>query len=284
LRGLQSAIETRVDDRAPSLDQAGRRIAWVADRGDRRIVYWRDLPNGRDNWLQLEPRLIDDPVLSPEGQRVIVRAFEPARQALWLADLRTGRARKVLADAGPPLEWSRDGRFVFYEPAGTPRATVARLDLMTGRAQVVLEHPEHGVRGVRVSPDAAWVAFHVEIAPGRRQIYLASNSGPVAVEEWRPVTPGLDLDFNPAWTADGKRILFLSNRDGHLCLWAQPVDLSRGEPVEDSFAVEHLHAAGRSIRLRAGVPYRTLGPVARRNQVYLSVEQWRSNIWSLRVP
>jgi hypothetical protein len=173
---------------------------------------------------------------------------------------------------------------LLFEPAGTARAVVSRLDLYTRRAQVVLEHAEYGLRGARVSPDGAWIAFQAEISPGRRQIYLAANAGvPQPTEEWRPVTTGLDMDFNPAWSADGKRLLFLSNRDGHWCLWAQPLDPRAGTMMEDAFPIQHFHEAGASLGPRPELSYRTLGPVVRRNSVYLAVERARANVWSMRL-
>lgn len=280
----EPVADAPVDEYGASLDQNETRMAWVADRGDRRVLYWRNLPDGRQNQVALPARLIDDPVLTANGARVAVRALEPTRQSIWMADLPRGKAERIFADGGPPLEWSRDGRFLLFEPAGTPRATVARLDIYTRRAQVVLAHAEYGVRGARVSPDGMWIAFHVEIAPGRRQIFLAANQGSlVPPEEWRPITTGLDLDFNPAWSADGRRILFLSNRDGFVCLWAQPVDAKLGTVVEDAFPLTHFHTAINSLRPRAGLHHRVRGPVARKKNIYLAVDQIRTNIWSLQL-
>ena len=283
-QAAEPMTEAPVDEYGISVDQDEKRMAWVADRGDRRVLYWRDLPNGRHNQLTLPARLIDDPLLTANGKRFAVRALEPTRQSIWIGDLPRGKAERVLADGGPPLDWSRDGRYLLFEPAGRVRAVVSRLDLYTRRAQVVLEHPEYGIRGARISPDGMWIAFHTEIAPGRRQIYVAANQGNlVPPEEWRPITTGLDLDFNPAWSADGRRILFLSSRDGFVCLWAQPVDPKKGDVVEDAFPVQHFHAARESLRFRAGLPYRVRGPVARRRNVYLSVDQAASNVWSLQM-
>jgi len=94
------------------------------------------------------------------------------------------------------------------------------------------------VGGFSLSPDGKWIAYaistpDVEENRSRSAIWLVSSSGGDA----RKLTSGEKRDSDPRFSPDGKKLAFLSNRDGSSQIYL--ADLSGGEPVKaTSFPTE----------------------------------------------
>lgn len=88
----------------------GKRIAYSLER----TLVIRALDGSRESVFPspVAGRLLRTPAVSPDGRLVV---FQVHRNGGWLLDLRTGRMRKVLADASAEeFTWSPDGRRVAY--------------------------------------------------------------------------------------------------------------------------------------------------------------------------
>ncbi len=86
--------------------------------------------------------------------------------------------------------------------------------------------------GAQVSPDGESVVFTItrysmEANRGVTNIYTVPVKGGEPVE----LTTNATNDFSPRWTADGKRIGFLSSRDGSTQLWEMSPDGSNTRQV-----------------------------------------------------
>jgi hypothetical protein len=64
---------------------------------------------------------------------------------------------------------------------------------------------------------------------------------PVGQSEWVAVTNGTYADDNPQFSPDGNTLYFTSERDGHLCVWAQRLDDRTKHPSGAPFVVQHFH-------------------------------------------
>ena len=95
-----------------------------------------------------------------------------------------------------------------------------------------------------LSPDQNWVAIiH------RNKLFLAPIHNSVAGpdDQWVQVTDGSDSVNTARWSPDGNLIYFVSNRDGHRCIWAQPLSPGTRRPEGQPGAVCHLHPPGPSL-------------------------------------
>jgi dipeptidyl aminopeptidase/acylaminoacyl peptidase len=80
----------------------------------------------------------------------------------------------------------------------------------------------------QISPDGRWIAFTVtdpDVAANksRTQIYLVAAEG----GEPRALTSGEQSSEQPRWSPDGKRLAFISARDGTAQVWT--IDVASGE-------------------------------------------------------
>jgi tricorn protease len=86
--------------------------------------------------------------------------------------------------------------------------------------------PPHlfGVRSLAISPDGSKLAFYYQ-----GDIWVGSTNGGKA----EPITTNVDLDDNPVWSPDSKRIAFSSNRNGNNDIYV--VNADGGAPKRLTF-------------------------------------------------
>jgi dipeptidyl aminopeptidase/acylaminoacyl peptidase len=87
------------------------------------------------------------------------------------------------------------------------------------------------VSGLALSPDGKWIAVAVataDVAGNRMRsaIWLGAASG----GDFRPMTSGAYRDTEPRFSPDGRRLAFLSNREGGSQVWT--LDLGGGDAVK----------------------------------------------------
>ena len=192
----------------PTLSPDGRSLA--VPRMDKEAVassiWMMDLERGALTRLSSQPVVASTPLWSPDGRRVVFSAFPTGE--IFVRDIRRAENETLLFKAPdfiPLDDWSRDGRYLFYEVVDWPtfHIDVWVRDLKTGTSRPVLQD-RFTQLGARLSPDGRWLAHESEES-GTREIVV--RSFPEATERRQVSIRG---GTQPRWRSDGKELFYVA--------------------------------------------------------------------------
>jgi Tol biopolymer transport system component len=163
-------------------------------------------------------------VASRDGQRVAYAWFNDA----GFYDLRVtsmaGGAARVLyrnPEAGfvQPTSWTPDDRQIltlFFRADNISQ--IALVDAESGAVRVLKSLNWVYPKRMEISPDGKWIVYDSfgGDKPGPRDIYLLAIDGSRETK----LVEGPGDDLFPAWSPDGKEIVFASDRAGTMDVWA----------------------------------------------------------------
>src|SRR5262245_7279703 len=189
--------------------------------------------------LTTDPANDFGPVWSPDGRQIAFLRESEKEFAIYTVPALGGAERKLLSlgpkanwgNSGPgALDWSPDGKYIacVEKRSAQQPPNIFLFSPETGDKHTLTSPaaPDQGDLFPAFSPDSQTVAFVREgSAYPSYDIYLVSVRG----GEPRRLTFDHEHRFRPAWTADGREIIFPSRRDGNnFNLWRIPV--SGGTP------------------------------------------------------
>lgn len=220
-------------DHAPAYSPAGSEIAYVSDRDEQLGVYTRDT-NGVERLVAESAGDAYAPSWSPDGRRIVYNVLAGDRTSSRL--MLDGRALTEGEDVFPfraqwlsatELLYTADGKIKRRRLDGggaetveftaalsfeRPAYTRMRPDLASTAPQ-----PAKGIVAPRVSPDGEQIAF---AALG--DLWLLDIGG-----EPRRLTDDPYMERDPAWSRDGVKLAYATDRAGTMDLWIR--DLRTGE-------------------------------------------------------
>jgi len=149
----------------------------------------------------------DGPVRSSYERFVLlvlgVAAFGGAVVGVWWLWTQSGVGSSV-RDSAP--NWAPDGRVIFASDQNGQSDLVLADRVGGNRTQLTNHAGDEG--GPTYSPDGKWLAFWGSWN-GNSEIYVRR----VGTETDIPLTNSQAIDRAPAWSRDGRQIVFMSNRD-----------------------------------------------------------------------
>ena len=268
----------------PALSPVGDLIAYTAGFGsDFRLVV-RQVASRETRTIAVPPSSqVMQPRWSPDGRSLLYITLE----GVFVSQLAGGDPRRVAAAAdvaGTYSTYMPEGNWITaaaWSPSGDDILVahgggfyVVGIDTGTRRHLVTVRDEFHWCEW---SPDGRWIACtlgnpHVglrqqfgNLAPSAVVIVPAAGGTPIEI------APRTAMNQSPVWSADSRRLYFVSNRQG-------PSDIYGVAIGEDG------HARGDVVRLSTGLGAYSIALSPDRTRLAYSALATRANLWTLPIP
>jgi Periplasmic component of the Tol biopolymer transport system len=245
--GLQRVTDDHALNRTPAVGAGATRMIYISDKTGAADLWANNLKTGA-SWAASSFHIVGHrPVLSPDEARAAYRTNVDGQCVVVLEDLDQGSRRNLNSGCFDVWDWSPDGASLLIYDLSEAAVSAQLWRIDSGQRQPLLSRPGFSLFDAGFSPDGKWIAFSAGRTIGSSEVFIAPFRGAAIKEsEWIPISRG--GGSLTAWSPDGGTLYYHSQRDGFHCIWAQPLDRAK-RPVEDPYAVQHLHAVSLGMYL-----------------------------------
>jgi Tol biopolymer transport system component/DNA-binding winged helix-turn-helix (wHTH) protein len=229
----------RGNELRPSFSPDGNQIAfaWDGEKEDNQDIYVKQLGNESLRRLTTNPAADAKPCWSPDGRYIAFARELPEGVELYVIPSLGGAERRIMQPSSSAMidryqiSWSPDSAWLAVSDQGS----IFLVARDTGAKRKLTAPPAipNGDGYPAISPDGKTVAFFRNY-----DLYLVPTAG----GEPKLLVSNTTRSKSPAWTPDGREILFLSTRsdDSSLSLWRVPA--TGGTPEQVVAAGQNLHS------------------------------------------
>jgi len=220
----------------PALSPDGREVAFVSG-GD---VWTVSASGGEARLLVSGPANESHPVFSPDGLSLAFVSTRTGSGDIYRLDVASGEQRRLTFDDGPESldAWSADGKWIYFSSSTGDVAgmnDVYRVAAEGGTPMAVTADRYVSEYFAAPSPDGRAVAFTARgISFGQWWRRGRSHIDEAEIWIWREGTEGGNPSYEqvtergakqmwPMWSADGRTLFYVSDRNGHQNVWTHPL-------------------------------------------------------------
>jgi Tol biopolymer transport system component len=262
-------------DISPNVSHNGHWLVFGRGSRSHREIWLKNLQSGRETASVISSFDKASPLIDDVGTKIIYEQREPEASTIWIA--RDQSQKKVCTECGNPTAWFGDGEAFFY--SGNRPSEIMIMDLRTGASRSALDGHSGSVGNADWSPANQYLLFTALRDGNRKQTFAVRFPRAIGqpAGDWIPVTSASEWSDRPRWSADGKTVFYLSNRDGFYCVWGQHFDRVLGEVTGPAFAVTHYH----NPRISPGrVKQSSFAMAVSGDSVFLNLGEVTESIWT----
>jgi Tol biopolymer transport system component len=257
----------------PDISPDGRLVAYAVGNFARMRIYIRPVAGGRTIPLSDDSATVEfAPRWSPDGTQLLFLV----RGGVSVAPALGGTSRPVV----PPsrtvgvrsAQWSADGARIFF----VRDDSLLTMPLAGGAESLIGSAPD--LHSCAPAPSGAWIACVSQNSVAELPGYNFGNLAPSAILLFpagggspRTIAEATSSNRSPAWSADGRLLYFLSNRDGPRDIYALDI-AGTGAP------------RGGVQRLTTGLGAISLSVSSGGDRLAYAAYDARANLWSLPLP
>ena len=192
-----------------ALAPGGDRLAETRLHGGTGDIWTVDLQRGSSSRFTFGQALDDNAIWSPDQQHIV---FASTRNGgvrnLYLKNASGAGSEELLLQTDRdkyPTDWSRDGQYILYTEASSPRQVWA-LPMNGDRKPIPVLKTSANENSARFSPDGHWVAY-ISYETGGARVYV--QTFPPGGGEWQVSISGTNA-YDPHWRGDGRELFYIT--------------------------------------------------------------------------
>lgn len=223
----------------PAISFDGKMLAYVKTEGGRDKIQVRRIEGGPPLTLFNDTARETEPAFSPDGERIaFTRYVAPGQSQICIGSAFGGAFISVITGGRDPA-WSRDGKrlaFILDRPGQPQTLAVAATNGSNLRTVLIADSRYPFLFAPSWSPDGGVLAVERSMGGMTGEILLESING--RAERTLGVASAKIAVHHPVFTADGKGLIYSSNRSGAWNLWYRSlkdnsaIQLTRGPGPE----------------------------------------------------